>query len=86
MNPFVFSLAPRSPKNGKVYKNRKKFVNPLLFPDVLLVEYAVLLLLKQAIKQAFVPHLCGVYSTQVSRLLHTSVEREPHKCGLSVDF
>ena len=28
----------------------------------------------------------GSYSTQVSRSLHTSVHRAPHKCGLNSDY
>ena len=34
----------------------------------------------------FTPHLNGSCSTQVSRLLHTSVPLAPHKCGLSLDL
>ena len=34
----------------------------------------------------FAPHLCGSYSTLVSRSLHTSVHHAPHLCGLNVDF
>ena len=34
----------------------------------------------------FIPHLNGSRSTQVSRLLHTSVHHAPHLCGLSTDY
>ena len=34
----------------------------------------------------FIPHLNGSRSTQVSRLLHTSVHHAPHLCGLSADY
>ena len=34
----------------------------------------------------FIPHLNGSRSTQVSRLLHTSVEYAPHLCGANAIY
>ena len=38
MSPFAFSLATHPP-NSTVYKNRKKFVIPSLFPNVLQILF-----------------------------------------------
>ena len=41
---------------------------------------------KSMFSMPFIPHLNGSRSTQVSRLLHTSVHHAPHLCGLSTDY
>ena len=41
---------------------------------------------KSMFSMPFIPHLNGSRSTQVSRLLHTSVHHTPHLCGLNTHF
>ena len=73
----------------KRYSKKKNCFPQSISTDILSLTITVAKITNSSIfcptKQPFIPHLCGVYSTQVSRLLHTCVAFTPFKCGLKAD-